>query len=130
MPFAGKFGRVSSSGLPLGYIASWRAKFSRTPNDTTNFETVTDGVNVGEEQLTGTLGTTLTFEGYVDQSAGMNLFYPYTQVTMDLQYRKTSPVGFFGVLVDLLDFEPGATVHDVFKYNASAKVFGLLGPAT
>lgn len=129
MPFAGKFGRVQGSGVPLGYLSAWRARFRRDPIDTTNFETTTDGVNVGEEQLTGTLGTTFTVEGYVDQTAGMNLFYPYTQVTMDFLYRKTSPVGFRNVVVDILGFEPGGGVKDVFKYTAEVKVNGLLGVA-
>lgn len=121
----GKYGRVTVSGTPITGSFRWGMQQRRNALDTTNFESAVsgDGYNVFEEQVMGTLGTTISVEGYTN-TAQLNILAPAGQAVFTFLYSKSPALGYAGVTCDILEFSPGTTMSDVTKYTAQVKANG------
>lgn len=135
MPFlSGKFARINvAQGVFSGAASGpyrWAAQFKRERLDTTNFESAVgvSGVNVHSEGLTGVLDTTFTVEGYVSDVL-VNLLWPEASVLVDLLYQKNIPLGYKGVLADVLSFSGNTSVRDKATFTAECQSNGIVGYA-
>jgi len=126
----GKFGRFRRAGAAVEGAYRWAPGFRRERLDTTNFESAVSasGNNLHTEGTTGPLDTTFTVEGYLTPG-NVNMFFPEEDLTCDLLFRKNNPLGYTGVVADVLEFSPSLGVREVAKFTSNLQANGLVSPA-
>lgn len=126
----GKFARFRSASANVTGAYKWSPSFKRERLDTTNFESVvsSSGNNVHTEGTTGPLDTTFSVEGWATD-ANVNTFFPEAALTCDLLYRKSSSLGYMGVVADVLDFGPSTAAREMARFTANLQASGLVSPA-
>lgn len=126
----GKFARFSLGADSVAGAYRWSPGFRRERLDTTNFESAVSasGINVFSEGDTGPLDTTFSVEMYVS-AVNVNFFFPDAQLTCSLYYRKNVPLGYTGLIADVLDFSPSTAVREVAKATAQLQTSGLVAAA-
>jgi len=124
----GKFGRfyVQGGGNVSGAYR-WSPGFKRERLDTTNFESAVSpsGNNVFSEGDTGVLDTTFTIEMYLS-AVNVNFFFPDATLVCSLYYRKNIPLGYSGLIADVLDFSPNTAVREMAKATVQLQTNGLV----
>ena len=127
----GKFARFSTpSGTQLVGAYRWNISFKREGLDTTNFESAIDasGLNACSDGLTGVLDTTFQVELYPNDQ-NPNVFWPLATLACDLLFRKNQPLGYVGIMADVLDFSPSTSVREVSKGTAQLQSNGIVPQA-
>jgi hypothetical protein len=125
MPYAGKFGRLKVASAAVGYMSGWKSRFRRERLDTTNFESAASTYNVFSDGLTGVLDTTFNVDGYVDVGNAA-VFFPAATLSCDFIFNKTSGLGYLGIAADVLGFEPGGQVRQLFTFSAELQSNGAV----
>lgn len=125
----GKFARVKAPTAITGPFR-WNIGFRRERLDLTNFESTVSlsGNNVHSEGATGILDTTFSLEMYMSD-ANVNTFFPESQMTVDLLYRKAVQLGYIGVTADVLEFQPNTAVRDRSMGTIQLQANGLVPQA-
>lgn len=124
----GKFGRFYLAGFGnVSGAYKWAPSFKRERLDLTNFESAVgaSGNNVFSEGDVGVLDTTFQVECYMSP-VNVNLFFPDATLQCSLYYRKNIPLGYTGLVADVLDFSPNTAVREVAKGTASLQTNGLV----
>lgn len=125
----GKFARFANSGAAVAGPFRWNIGFRRERLDTTTFESVVSasGNNVHSDGVTGVLDTTFQVETYIT-AAIVNIFFPEAALSCNLQFNKTSGLG-YTVSADVLEFTPTTAVRDRAMATVQLQTSGLVSPA-
>ena len=126
----GKFGRFTAGSITASGAFRWNVGFRRERLDVTTFESAVGitGVNVHSDGLTGVLDTTFQVECYVSTTT-YNLFFPDAVVTSSLYFNKNVPIGYVGILADVLEFNPNVSVRDRAMATVQLQSNGIVNPA-
>lgn len=127
----GKFARFYLNGI--GAVSGpyrWAPSMKRERLDTTNFESAVgpSGNNVFSEGDVGIFDTTFTVETWIS-AVNCNMFYPDATLICSLFYRKSSPLGYVGLVADVLEFSPNVGVREMEKATVNMQTSGLVLPA-
>lgn len=126
----GKFARFVRGSQAVEGAYRWTMGFKRERIDQTHFESAvsTSGNNVHTEGVTGPLDTTFGVDLHAT-AANLNLFFPEAALTCSLYFRKSVPLGYAGILADVLDLSPATGVREAGKLTANLQANGLVGQA-
>lgn len=132
-PYKGSAGRVVVGSTNFVGISQWNIDKQADVVDVTNFESSADANGlVWKEFVQGLGGATGRCQGRWngDTTNSEELVPIGTQVTVDLLFNKTSPLGYIDLVVIVTGISPSQTLTDAANFGFTFTVQGIPAVST